>query len=139
MSTAVNTNIKNFRTFKGITQDDLAKRIGKSKNVISNWERGDNSPDLDSVAKICVELDVTPTMRAHCLPPSRWESCKQLANNLQTTSKQLANKFATLFATSDVRKCIVLSVLPVILDRLQSIKKAPEVTILRHFLGFCYV
>ena len=60
MSTAVNTNIKNFRTFKGITQDDLAKRIGKSKNVISNWERGDNSPDLDSVAKICVELDVTP-------------------------------------------------------------------------------
>ena len=60
MSTAVNTNIKNFRTFKGITQDDLAKRIGKSKNVISNWERGDNSPDLDSVAKICMELEVTP-------------------------------------------------------------------------------
>lgn len=56
----VNEFIKNFREFKGITQQDLAARLGKSKNVISNWERGDNSPNLDEVEKLCQIFEVTP-------------------------------------------------------------------------------
>lgn len=60
MNGALNNNIKFFRIYKGITQFELAEKIGKTKNVISNWERGDNSPDIDSVEKICVALDVTP-------------------------------------------------------------------------------
>jgi len=60
MNKRLNQNIKNFRGFKGMTQEELGARIGKSKNVISNWERGDNSPDIDSVEKICGALGVTP-------------------------------------------------------------------------------
>ena len=60
MNGALNSNIKNFRKFKGMTQEELANKIGKSKNVISNWERGDNSPDVDSIEKICKALNVTP-------------------------------------------------------------------------------
>lgn len=60
MSGLLNVNIKNFRNFKGMTQEFLAEQIGKTKNVISNWERGDNSPDPDSVEKICKVLGVTP-------------------------------------------------------------------------------
>ena len=52
MSKRLNMNIRNFRIFKGMTQEDLANRIGKSKNVISNWERGDNSPDIDCIEKM---------------------------------------------------------------------------------------
>lgn len=60
MSGTLNENIKNFRKFKGITQEALAAKIGKSKNVVSNWERGDNSPDVDCIEKICQFLGVTP-------------------------------------------------------------------------------
>ena len=60
MNGKLNANIKNFRTFKGIKQGELAEKVGKTKNVISNWERGDNSPDIDSVEKICIALSVTP-------------------------------------------------------------------------------
>ena len=60
MSKILNENIKNFRKFKRITQEELALKIGKSKNVISNWERGDNSPDVDNIDKICQILGVTP-------------------------------------------------------------------------------
>ena len=56
----VNEFIKNFREFRGLTQHDLAERLGKSKNVISNWERGDNSPNLDEVEKLCEIFGVTP-------------------------------------------------------------------------------
>ena len=59
MST-ISENIKNFRTFRGIKQQELADRLGKSKSVISNWERGENSPDVESCAQLCKILDVTP-------------------------------------------------------------------------------
>ena len=56
----INENIKNFRTFRGIKQQQLADLLGKSKSVISNWERGENSPDLESCEKMCKILKVTP-------------------------------------------------------------------------------
>ena len=56
----LNENIKNFRTFQQITQQDLADMLGKSKSVISNWERGENSPDLDSCEQLCKIFKVTP-------------------------------------------------------------------------------
>ena len=56
----LNENIKNFRTFRGINQESLASLLGKTKSVISNWERGANSPDPDSIEALCKYLDVTP-------------------------------------------------------------------------------
>ena len=54
-------NIKNFRTFRGISQEILANKLGKTKSVISNWERGANAPDPDSIELLCKYLDVTPS------------------------------------------------------------------------------
>ena len=52
--------IKKFRLEKGLNQEDLASMLGKSKSVISNWERGDNSPDLEMVERMCEIFEVTP-------------------------------------------------------------------------------
>lgn len=51
-------NLKEARNNKKITQEELAKTLGKSKNVISNWERGDNKPDADTLFLLCDILDV---------------------------------------------------------------------------------
>lgn len=51
-------NLKEARVNKGYTQEELAKLIGKSKNVISNWERGDNKPDADTLFDLCDILNV---------------------------------------------------------------------------------
>lgn len=56
----LNENIKNFRTFRRITQQELADMLGKSKSVISNWERGENSPDLETCERLCQIFNVTP-------------------------------------------------------------------------------
>lgn len=53
-------NIKGYRLYKGWSQQDLAKRVGRSVNVISNWEVGRNAPDPDSIELICKALEVTP-------------------------------------------------------------------------------
>lgn len=51
-------NLKEARINKGLKQEELAKLVGKSKNVISNWERGDNKPDADTLFELCDILDV---------------------------------------------------------------------------------
>lgn len=53
-------NIKKFRIFRRITQQEVANSLGKSKGVISNWERGDNQPSPDEVEKLCSLFKVTP-------------------------------------------------------------------------------
>ncbi|MCI9040539.1 XRE family transcriptional regulator [Dubosiella newyorkensis] len=57
---SLSNQIRQARKRKKITQGDLAKMLGKTKNVISNWERGDNKPDADMILNLCRILDVDP-------------------------------------------------------------------------------
>lgn len=52
--------IKKFRKEKNMKQEELAKKLGKSKSVISNWEKGINKPDADTIAELCKILKITP-------------------------------------------------------------------------------
>jgi transcriptional regulator with XRE-family HTH domain len=56
----IGENIKNFRTFRGFSQQEIADKLDKTKSVISNWERGANSPDVEACEKLCKILNVTP-------------------------------------------------------------------------------
>lgn len=53
-------NLRKFRKKAGLTQEELARKLGKTSNVISNWERGDNRPDADTIERICSILKVSP-------------------------------------------------------------------------------
>lgn len=55
-------NIKNFRLLRRMSQADLAKIVHRSPNVVSNWERGINSPDVEIVEQMCRLFKVTPNM-----------------------------------------------------------------------------
>lgn len=45
----IGKNIKKYREIKGLTQKQVADIVGKSKNVVSNWEAGLNKPDADTI------------------------------------------------------------------------------------------
>lgn len=53
-------NIKNFRIIRGYSQKELADMLHKSPNVISNWERGINSPEVDLVETMCKIFKCSP-------------------------------------------------------------------------------
>ena len=40
----------------GLTQVSLADRLDISKGTVNNWIRGNNSPDVDMVPRICKAL-----------------------------------------------------------------------------------
>lgn len=42
-----------------INQVQLAEKLGISKGTVNNWARGNNSPDVDMVPKICKVLGIS--------------------------------------------------------------------------------
>lgn len=58
LSITVGHRIRTFRKARGITQEELGKRIGKGKGVISKYESGEVVLDVDTLAEISDVLEV---------------------------------------------------------------------------------
>ena len=43
-----------------LTQAEIGKRIGVSQQTVSHYIKGDKMPSLDTLANLCVALDVDP-------------------------------------------------------------------------------
>ena len=54
----IGKKIKDARLSLNMTQEDLAKRIGVSKNAISNYENGVSTPKLELLCAIMKHLEV---------------------------------------------------------------------------------
>jgi transcriptional regulator with XRE-family HTH domain len=54
----IRSNLKKYRLQSGMTQIELASQIGVRSSAISNWEKGQNSIDIDTLFKICKILKV---------------------------------------------------------------------------------
>lgn len=57
MKVKIINHIKELRKDKGMTQTQLADFVGVSKNAISEFERGNYLPALDTSLLICKALD----------------------------------------------------------------------------------
>lgn len=51
--------LKRIRKERGLTQDQLAKRIGTTLRVISSYERGETELPLSIAVQLCTALDCT--------------------------------------------------------------------------------
>lgn len=51
--------IAECRKDKNLTQEQLAEKIGVSKNAVSKWERGLNLPDASLMPELCKILNIT--------------------------------------------------------------------------------
>lgn len=52
--------LKQARRAAGLTQDKLARRIGKSKSAVHQWESGKRSPGPESVPGLAEALKMDP-------------------------------------------------------------------------------
>lgn len=62
MSYEIGKRIRKYRKKLGISQKELAKRIGVSNGRVSNWEQGLNRPDADMLPELCHALNVSPSL-----------------------------------------------------------------------------
>lgn len=52
--------LKSVRKENGISQSELAKRLGIDIKTIGNWERGKTLPNIEQIWNCAVALDSTP-------------------------------------------------------------------------------
>ncbi len=55
----IGKRIKIARKYKGLSQDELAKRIGVAQQNIARWEKGERIPGAKNLIKISKALDVS--------------------------------------------------------------------------------
>lgn len=58
MST-VGANIKKYRTAQKKSQEEMAEELNVTRQTVSSWETGRTEPDIDTLHRISVYLDVT--------------------------------------------------------------------------------
>ena len=58
--TLLGERIAAIRKKKGLTQSKLAEKANLSNNYVSNIENDHSIPSLETLLKICAELEVTP-------------------------------------------------------------------------------
>lgn len=87
---SIGANIKKYRIDRGLNQDDLGKYLGKSKGVISKWEKGENKPDAETIINICKYLDITPNTLFD------WKAKNNSTYNLLLKEQKLIDMFREL-------------------------------------------
>ncbi len=55
----INKNLQRLRKIHNYTQEDLAEKIGVSRQAVAKWESGETIPDLMSCNKLAKLYDVT--------------------------------------------------------------------------------
>lgn len=57
----IGARIRKYRETSGLSQKDLAAKLGISLSRMSNWELGINRPDADMLGDLCIALNVSPS------------------------------------------------------------------------------
>ena len=55
----LNDNIRNLRIARGLNQVEFAKRLGVTKQCISNWENDNVVPSIEMLCKIADFFEVS--------------------------------------------------------------------------------
>ena len=59
MKALIGENISRFRRRKGLTQEELASKVGVTYQAVSKWENGISAPDISLIPKIACILNIS--------------------------------------------------------------------------------
>ena len=89
----LNENLKHLRKSKGLTQEELALRLGVVRQTISKWEKGLSVPDSEMLIEISEQLSVpvSALLGDTIEPADKEDMVKILSEKLALINEQLAN------------------------------------------------
>lgn len=59
MNKEISDRLVKLRKQKGLSQEELAEKLGLSRQAISKWERCESSPDLDNIIQLAKLYDLS--------------------------------------------------------------------------------
>ena len=55
----IQKNLGYYLTLRGMSQKDFADALGVSQSAVTCWIKGKNSPDIETISKICDLLNIS--------------------------------------------------------------------------------
>ena len=101
LKSLVSASIRAARRAKGMTQESLATAVGRSPEAISNVERGDSLPTLETLMAIGQALGTSPgrLLPASELEPSRSQTAVRLEQEIALILRQLDERALRIVKT----------------------------------------
>lgn len=93
----LNENLKQIRKSKGITQEELAIKLGVVRQTVSKWEKGISVPDSEMLIEIAefFETSVAELLGETININETETSISELSNKLSLINEQLAKEKET--------------------------------------------
>ncbi|EMF0041874.1 helix-turn-helix domain-containing protein [Enterococcus hirae] len=90
----IGTQISLLRKKFGLTQEDLANKLGFSKQTISNWETGLKTPRMGAIQKIADLFNVSKSFIIEGVEEAPSASIEKIYNQLSPPRQQKVYNFA---------------------------------------------
>ena len=86
-------NIKNLRTSKGLSQQELATQLNIVRQTLSKWENGLSVPDADMLIRLSNTFEVpVSSLLGETISEKEANTIQSLANKLEIINLQLAQR-----------------------------------------------
>lgn len=89
----IGNRISKYRKAKGLTQEDLAGKLGVSSQAVSKWETDASCPDISLLPQLCSILGITTdelltgkSSKTEFIPPDRRKSLEELTLRVYVNS-----------------------------------------------------
>ena len=112
MNETIGERIAKYRKAKGMTQEELAGKLGVSSQAVSKWENDNSCPDISLLPQLCRELGVTSdelimgkSSEVRMLPAEQRRSLDELTLRVKVDSAQ-GDKVRVNLPMSLVKICL---------------------------------
>ena len=116
MKESIGNRISKYRKDKGMTQEDLAAKLGVSSQAVSKWENDASCPDISLLPQLCRILDISTDElltgernAVKVVPAEQRKSLDELTLRIRVNSAQ-GDKIRVNLPMSLVKVCLELGV-----------------------------
>ena len=95
MNETIGNRIQKFRKEKGLTQEELAEKLGVSAQAVSKWENDASCPDISLLPQLCRILGITTdellsgkTETVTLVPAAQRKSLEELTMRIRVNSSE---------------------------------------------------
>ncbi len=104
-------NLKRIRKDNNLSQEQLAEKLGVSRQAVSKWESGQSYPEMDKVLQICslFNLNINELINENIKEVNETKESKNISNKYVTSFFDYLTKVVDMFSSMkfvQIMKCL---------------------------------
>jgi len=102
---SIGERIRNIREIRGLTQAELADRLGVSSKTVSSWEVNRTEPKMGMIENVCAILNCRKTdiiVESFCKTDEEEKQCRRLTAYIEKFSRLSPKDQETIEMITDV-------------------------------------